>query len=246
MRICWLISLLSLTGLSCRAQVDSFHTPWQDTSTAILIDAYHLNEINWDSLVTDQRVVGVIHKASDGDRVDTAYANRRQEALNRNLLWGSYHMGRPGNAKEQARHYLNTVSNDSTELLVLDLEEVENPRFMSLDSAVVFVQFIHDSTGRYPAIYSNHNTLRQISEHATADSLFAHCPLWYARFRDDIPDWIDSTWSCYDMWQFSCEINCNETGNCVYNVPGVLFDMDVNVINRPIAEVRETWPLIND
>jgi hypothetical protein len=62
------------------AQSGEFNQPWKDERVAIVIDPFEGNEIVWDQLATEPRMVGLIHRATIGDRKDTRYAERRAEA----------------------------------------------------------------------------------------------------------------------------------------------------------------------
>ena len=62
---------------------ESLNAPWAKSDTAIVIDAYQGNAINWDKMATDRRVAGVIHRSSIGQRVDTEYVKRKKVALER-------------------------------------------------------------------------------------------------------------------------------------------------------------------
>ncbi len=221
-----------------------YYIPWENKKTALIIDAYWGNEINWDELAKDKRVVAIIHKASEGFRIDKEYAARKKEALKRGYLWGSYHLGRPGDPIAQADHYLNVAKPTNNELIALDLGAISS-KFMSLDQARQFIKHIHLKTGRYPVLYVNHLSAKKISSEKGKQSIFAKTPLWYARFRKDIPQFPKGTWEEYSLWQFSSEINCKAQDQCLYNVPGTKYDMDVNVFFGTSEELRAQWPLTN-
>ena len=76
-------SLLAFSSLSTRAQSPEFSEPWKNPKIALAIDPYEGNEIDWDKLVTDSRIVAIIHRATIGDRADRKYAERRDEAKKR-------------------------------------------------------------------------------------------------------------------------------------------------------------------
>ncbi len=223
---------------------DPFVRAWEDTLRPIIIDAYGPNGIDWAQMQTDPRVVAVIHKSSQGFNTDSKYLTRRDRAKDLGYKWGSYHLAKPGNPIEQADFYLETIENPDDELIALDLEGLDETRFMSLDDALIFIERIHEVTGNYPFVYCNHTVLRAISSRYGAGSLFSRCPLWYARFRTDIPNFNNRTWDTYTLWQFSCELNCNQTGTCLYNVPGTRYDMDINVFNGSTDELLANWPAI--
>src|SRR5882672_6598833 len=104
------------------AQSLEFNEPWKNQTIALAIDPYEGNDINWDKLATDTRVVAIIHRATIGDRADRKYAQRRDEAKKRGYKWGAYHFGKPGDPIKQADFFLNTAKPAPDELIALDLE----------------------------------------------------------------------------------------------------------------------------
>ena len=221
---------------------NEFKETWKNSDAAIFIDAYYQNEISWEELHKDPKLAGMIHKAGQGLMVDQMYDARKFECQRRNLLWGSYWLGTSDDPIEQADLYYKISKGDSTELHCLDLEDVNAKDKMNLKQAEKFINRWYELTGRYPAIYCNKNVLEQIEKKYNKKSVFAKCPLWYASFRKDIPDFDSNIWDTYTLWQFSSEINCEKTGDCLYNVPGTEYDMDVNVFNGSITEARAIWP----
>ena len=241
-KLVFIFFFLQLLSFSGRGQTSEFNQPWLDSIKAIIIDPYGDNEIDFDKLVTDKRVAGIIHKASQGYSADRKYYGRKLEAKKKGLLWGSYHLGMRGDGKMQADFYLNTIQNDSSELMALDLEGLDTNSFMSLKNAERFIYRIHEKTGRYPLVYCNNNVLEEIGKKYNDTSIFSKCGLWYARYLKELPNFNKNVWPAYTFWQFSCEVNCTETGKCWYNVPGTLYDMDVNVYNGTITELKLNWP----
>ena len=71
------------------AQSPEFNEPWKNPKVALAIDPYEENDINWDKLSTDTRVVAIIHRATIGDRADKKYAERKIEAKKRSYRWGA-------------------------------------------------------------------------------------------------------------------------------------------------------------
>ena len=208
--------------------------PWKHPNCALIIDAYWDNPIDWDALATEKRVVAVIHKATQGFKIDREYALRKQEALRRGYLWGSYHLGVRGEPEKQADFYLKTAQPSAEEVIALDLEDLD--RGMSIAGAARFIQRIKEKTGRYPLVYGNHDTIQRISEEAD-DDVFAKCPLWYARFKKTIPDFPSGVWPAYTLWQFSSEYSVQ------IRLAGTKKDIDVNVYPGTVDELRQAWPL---
>jgi len=226
------------------AQSPEFNEPWKNPNIALAIDPFEGNEIDWDQLATDKRVVAIIHRATIGDRADRKYAERRDEAKQRGYKWGAYHFARAGDPIKQADFFLNTVKPAADELMALDLESVDSTKHMSFDDARIFIKRIKEKTGRYPFVYANNEVLKAISDQYGADEVFSRTRLWYARFKKNVTDFSTGTWKTYTIWQFSSEQNCSAANRsaCLYTVPGTEYDMDVDVYNGTIEELRSKWP----
>jgi GH25 family lysozyme M1 (1,4-beta-N-acetylmuramidase) len=219
------------------ASAGEFNVPWKDQSVAIVIDPYYANSINWDKLATERRVVAIIHKATIGaSKVDPAYAKRKEEALKRGYLWGSYHWGVSGNPEKQADFYIDTIKPAPDELIALDLEDAHSNKLMNVNEAILFIERIKARTGRYPVLYTNHSSATIIST-KYKDSIFAKTPLWYARFKPKVTDFPSGVWPSYTLWQFSSELLAQ------ISVPGTKPDMDINVFNGTIEQLKAVWPL---
>ena len=242
--------------------------PWKEATNAIVIDAYELNEIDWDAMMTDRRIAGFISKASDGlpesfsckgdYRGDTIahcktmwrkyavsrelYDTRRKLARMHGLLWGAYHLARPGNPVDQANHFLDYATPADDEMMVLDIEGIDPERFMSLADAQVFAGHIKTRTGRYPVLYTNHVTARHIAANRDRYRILSRLPLWYARYKPNIKGVFPmGNWEKYALWQFSAGANCNRK-RCPYRVKGALHDIDVNVAAMSRKALAKVWP----
>ncbi|HJZ79466.1 MAG TPA: glycoside hydrolase family 25 protein [Pyrinomonadaceae bacterium] len=226
------------------AQSSEFNEPWKNPDIALAIDPYERNAIDWEQLATDKRVVAIIHRATIGFRADTKYAERKLEAKKRGYKWGAYHYGKPGDPEKQADFFLQTVKPENDDLLALDLESTDGAKHMSFAEARVFIKRIQSKTGRYPVVYANNEVTRAITNEYGADDLFAKTHLWYARFKKTLTDFPAGPWKTYTLWQFSCEMNCvaADRSKCLYTVPGTEYDMDVNVFNGTIEELKQKWP----
>jgi len=240
------LSIFFLIAVSCVtfAQSPEFNSPWKDANVAIVIDPFEGNDIDWDQLATDKRVIAIIHRATIGDRMDRKYAERKIEAKKRGYKWGAYHYGKPGDPIKQADFFLETVKPEADDLLALDLESTDTSKHMSFDEARVFIKRIKEKTGRYPVVYANNLVVKAINELAEGKDTFAKTPLWYARFKPAVSDFPKGAWNTYTLWQFSSEINCapDNRSACLYTAPGTAYDMDVDVFNGTIAELKKRWP----
>lgn len=237
--------IIACSSLAAYSQSPEFNEPWKNPKIAIAIDPFEGNDIDWDQLATDTRVVAIIHRATIGDRADRKYAERKIEAKKRGYKWGAYHLGKPGDPIKQADFFLDTVKPSPDDLIALDLESVDAAKHMSFDEALIFIKRIREKTGRYPVIYANNEVTKTISEQYGVDDVFAKTHLWYARFKKSVMDFPQGTWKTYSLWQFSSEVNCSPENRsaCLYTVPGTEYDMDVDVYNGTIEELRSRWPL---
>ena len=236
--------LIACSSLNAFAQSPEFSEPWKNRNIALAIDPYEGNDIDWEELAADKRVVAIIHRATIGDRADRKYAERRDEAKKRGYKWGAYHFGKPGDPIKQADFFLSTAKPNDDELIALDLESVDATKHMSFDEARIFIKRIKEKTGRYPLIYANNEVTKAISDQYGADDVFSKTRLWYARFRKSVTDFPAGTWKTYTVWQFSSEQNCSQANRnaCLYTVPGTEYDMDIDIYNGTIEELRSKWP----
>ena len=239
-----LCSLVWFFPPAANAQSPEFSEPWKNPNTAIAIDPYEGNPIDWNLLATDKRVVAIIHRATIGERVDKKYAERKIEAKKRGYKWGAYHFGKPGDPIKQADFFLEIVQPEPDDLIALDIDGLDSAKHMSLEEARVFINRIKEKTGRYPVVYANNVVTKAIADQYGQDDVFVKTNLWYARFRKSVTDFPTGTWKTYTLWQFSCEMNCNaaDRRTCLYTVPGTEFDMDVNAYIGTIDELKRAWP----
>ncbi len=219
----------------------SLLSPWTKSNSSIVIDAYEGNSIDWNKMATDTKVAGVIHRSSIGLKVDSQYLARKKIALDRGYLWGAYHLGRPGNTIAQANLFLSLLKDEPNTLMILDLEDTGSGSFMSIDEAVVFMNYVYEKTGHIPTVYANHSTTVLLNSKVKSNPLFQQSKLWYARFKANVTDFPSGIWKNYFLWQFSSEINCSTTGSCLYNVPGTKSDMDINVFHGSASELASQW-----
>ena len=241
--------------------------PWKNEKNAIVIDAYEMNIIEWEKMVTNKRVTGFISKASDGlpevfdcsrpHKGDTVahcrtmwrkyavsrelYQTRRMLAKANGLLWGAYHLARPGNPIDQANHFLKFAEPADDEMMVLDLESLDDSKFMSLADAETFARHIKTRTGRYPVLYTNHSTARHIAARRDELKVLSRLPLWYARYKPEIGGVFPmGNWDNYLLWQFSSATNCGSK-TCPMRIEGTLDDIDVNVMAGSRSDLEKVW-----
>lgn len=248
------------------AIASDFNYAWRDKQKAIVIDAYEKNPIDWHKMVTDKRIRAFIGKASDGLQSPWScagnateqkickksfqnyfmkqqlYHTRKTLAKALGLKWGAYHLGRPGNPIAQANHFLQFAQPEEDELIALDIEHDDPKKWISFEDAEIFARQIYKRIGRYPVLYTNHNTAQRIAAHRDEFPLLSRLQLWYARFKGDIRGSFPmGNWETYTLWQFSAHPNCNKR-RCLYRVPGTEPNIDVNISTLTIEEFDKAWP----
>src|SRR5262249_10762329 len=128
-------------------QTTEFQRPWDDPNTAIGIDPYHANSIEWDKLKKEPQSLAISHKATIGaSELDPAYFTRKEEAKKRGYLWGSYHWGVSGDPEKQADYYLDTVKPGDDELIALDLEDATSKKLMNAEESLRFIKRVRETT----------------------------------------------------------------------------------------------------
>lgn len=260
--IVFILFIVSATGVAA----SEFNYAWRDKQKALVIDAYEKNPIDWQKMVTDKRIRAFIGKSSDGLQSPWScsgnatqqkickksfqnyfmkqqlYHTRKTLAKALGLKWGAYHLGRPGNPVAQANHFLQFAKPEKDELIALDIEHDDPKKWISFKDAEIFARQIYKRIGRYPVLYTNHNTAQRIAARRDEFPLLSRMQLWYARFKDDIRGAFPmGNWDTYTLWQFSAHPNCNKR-RCLYRVPGTEPNIDVNISTLSIEEFDKAWP----
>ena len=246
-----------------------FHQPWKSGNHALVIDAYEFNELNIADIAADKRVAGFINKGSDGMPpvwgcktavTDTEkdlckkewrlysvsrelFHTRKELAKALGLKWGSYHLGRPGNAIDQANHFIDFTDPQPDELIAIDIEDLASGKYISLADAELFARHIYRRLGRYPLLYVNDDTAKHIARQRYQYPLLSRLPLWYARYKPEIAgSFPKGNWDGYALWQFVSHLNCGKRA-CPHRIEGTGRDIDINVANMDVKALKAAWPL---
>src|SRR4051812_14783417 len=171
--VCLLVFASFLTDVVPAMAESPWDRPWEDANTPIVIDPYYANRIDWDKVVTDRRLKAMIHKATEGLTVDPLFLSRAREARSRGLLYGAYHLGRPGDPIRQAEAFLAVANQAGARFLAIDIEGDNPSRYMSLGDAQRFMEHVATRTGRYPAVYVSFSVYQVISARYDRSSTFA-------------------------------------------------------------------------
>ena len=105
----------------------------------------------------------------------------------------------------------------------------------------IFAGHIKTRTGRYPILYTNHDTAKYIATHRDNIPILSRLPLWYARYKPEIKSVFPmGNWENYMLWQFSSATNCGKK-TCPMRIEGTLDDIDVNTVPMTKTELAAIW-----
>jgi lysozyme len=206
-----------------------------DKFNPVIVDLSHFDDVrDWDAAKTFG-ILGIIHKATEGtDKIDETYAIRRTSALDYDILYGAYHLLRPGDPAVQADHFLEVALNVASPgelLLALDHEDAEVP----LDDAKQWLQHVFDRTGRRAVLCSGFLIKQQLGD--GLDPFLKQHRLWLSYFR--------SRPRCPKNWTAPWIIQFTKAGQGPepYKVPGIDTPggIDLNHYGGTLAQLRAEW-----
>ncbi|MGB8819075.1 MAG: glycoside hydrolase family 25 protein [Rhizobiaceae bacterium] len=244
-----------------------FHKPWASDSRALVLDAYEFNEIDLTKISANKLVAGFINKGSDGMPPEYGcrsggqperelckkewrlyavskelFHTRRALAKALGLKWGAYHLGRQGNPIDQANHFIDFAEPEPDDLIAIDIEDLKSGKYISLEDAEEFARHIYRRLGRYPVLYINDDTAKHLGWQKDKYPLLSRLPLWYARYKPEVSkSFPKGNWDTYAMWQFASHLNCSANA-CPYRIEGAGSDIDINVANMSVKELKKAWP----
>ena len=200
-----------------------------------VIDLSHHNLVKNIEMVRSEGILGVIHKATQGVSFkDGKYKNRKKWFKNENgFLWGAYHFtSNIGSGKEQADFFLDVVSPEKDDLLVLDYENYQG-RIMSVKEAEKFVLRIFDVTGIWCGLYSGNDIKEKLRK--VTDTILSKCWLWIAQYASK-PKNIPPAWNKWTLWQYTDGI----AGPLPHTVTGI-GKCDRDIFNGDEEELIKFW-----
>lgn len=166
----------------------------------VVVDLSHHNEMVDFNAVKKAGILGIIHKATQGDSyTDPNYHERQSKALAAGLLWGAYHFGDGNDGEVQAKYFLDVVKPRPEDLLVLDFEQNPNGSSMTLQQAEAFVEYVHEQTGRWPGLYSG-SYIKEMPG-AKDSVILANCWFWLSQYGSKAV--VPKPWETWTMWQYT-------------------------------------------
>jgi lysozyme len=143
----------------------------------------------------------VILKATEGTTyVDDTYEDQRENAERAGLAVSTYHFLRPGNMRDQAFHYISTVSPNDGERMVADHEDAG----VSLNDLVEFLREIKIlNPSLQLTVYSGHLLKEQLGN-SYNEFLALNTSLWVAQYTTaSAPSWPKETYVIWSLWQYT-------------------------------------------
>lgn len=167
------------------------------------IDVSHWDgDIDWAALASE-KLDFIFIKATQGSQtVDAKFASNWAAAKSKKLLRGAYHFYDPAkDPKEQADHFLNTVTFEKGDLLpVLDIETSGSVDKQKLaDDIQVWLDEVTKKVGHKPIIY----TYKQFWDDNIKGNKFGHYYLWLAEYEQAHLPYLPSDWDEWEFWQYS-------------------------------------------
>ena len=202
-------------------------------TNAVVDISHHNNNVNFKRAKEEGGILGVIHKASQGQsNVDPTYRTRRTRAAKEDLLWGAYHFGTGSDGLKQAQNFLKVVGDDPGTLLVLDFEPNPTGPSMSLEEARAFVTHVQAVTGRFPGLYSGHFIKDLLG--TRTDPVLSNCWFWLAQYGPTAV--VPPNWPTWTLWQYTD----GRIGGDPKVVDGI-GPCDRSRFNGPEATLRKLW-----
>lgn len=200
--------------------------------TPDVIDIFNGNDIQDYGKLVDQGILGIIHKATEGQSIqDHMYARRRKAQAGR-FLWGAYHFNSESSPiRNQVANFLSVAEPDNDTLLALDWEGGSSQAY-SPSEARQFLELLMAKTGRAPKdiwIYGG-NVLRERITSPNDVTYFGQFKLWHCQYGTTHPN-ICKAWKTFDLFQYS------ETGE----LDGTGSKIDLNIFNGDAAGLRAAW-----
>lgn len=191
--------------------------------------SHYQGRIDWDLLLqnkdTDFPLYFIFMKATEGgDHGDDTFKANFEEARKRGFIRGAYHFYNPKtDAGKQADFFIRTVDLDSGDLPpVLDVEDAGKKSKKELQiSLKKWLDKVESHYGVKPILYTSYKFKTRYLD----DSTFNSYPYWIAHYYVDSVKYKGK----WNFWQHTD----------IGSVPGIDEDVDLNVFNGTLDELKE-------
>jgi lysozyme len=209
-----------------------------------VIDISHHNEVVDLKKAKDFGIIGIIHKASEGDySVDQKYASRRVLAKQQGMLWGAYHFCSGDNVDDQIQFFIKAANPDDQTLMVLDYEQNFGKHGnMNVLNAIQFMKTFEKYLKRECAIYSGNWLKESIIKLGPEDRNYIKSRrLWLCQYTNPGHNPVlPSGFAKYWLWQYTGDGQGNEP----HNIPGIIAGnkgLDINHYNGSNEQLISEW-----
>ena len=191
--------------------------------------SHYQGEIDWPQLLqsrlTDFPIEFIFMKATEGgDLADDAFVQNFTEAGNHGFIRGAYHFfSSKTDPLKQADFFIRTVKLAPGDLPpVLDVEVTGRKEKKELQQGIKrWLDRIESHYGVKPILYTSYKFKTRYLD----DSIFNAYPYWIAHYYVDSVKYQGK----WDFWQHTD----------VGNVPGIKEDVDLNVFNGTLEELKK-------
>lgn len=154
----------------------------------------------------------IIKATEDNYFIDPFCDGFVQDAIRLGRSWGVYHFARCGDAKEQARFFIENIRGYIGQgALFLDMEDNSISDWATFASD--FCDEVERLTGVTPMIYCSANELQRFR----SSNIPYRCGLWLAGYPYTAHIWIEPNctynidpWGCVAVWQFTDSLRIGE------------------------------------
>ena len=179
-------------------------------------------------------------KATEGLTYEDPAFEQNWKAIKRaGLVRGAYHFARPQpgrSGRDEARHFLSVARFQKGDLRpVLDIETSVGLGTAALDRFVSdFVAEVKDQLGVTPIIYTG----SWWPHHRLSNS--HGCPLWLAAYVRDPDPYVPTSWTTWDIWQYSSTarmqgVRGNVDADVARNLNSLRLHREVQAVSQPLA-----------
>jgi len=191
--------------------------------------SHYQGKIDWERLQRNQQAATPLHfvfmKATEGgDHNDTTFEVNFANARNHGFIRGAYHFYIPGtDALKQADFFIRTVKLDTGDLPpVLDVEVTGRKEKQELQQGLKrWLDRVESHYGVKPILYTSYKFKTRYLD----DSIFNAYPYWIAHYYVDSVKYQGK----WNFWQHTD----------VGNVPGIKEDVDLNVFNGTLEDLKK-------
>jgi lysozyme len=232
--------LMDALGIETDDEVEIIF-PYQEAAAvsesiqAKVIDLSHWDPADDYGRVSDDGIVGVIYKATQGTSYrDDTYVSQQKAAKAAGLLWGAYHFADGSDVDQQIANFLTFADPDPDELFCLDWEDNPGGSKMSVAQVKQWVEGVEGALERpgQCVIYAGNTAKEALG--SKVDPWFGSRRLWLCQYSSTPV--VQASWKTYWLWQFTDGVS----GPSPHSVDGV-GPCDINSYQGNDDQLAAEW-----